>query len=118
MVPIAPGSRRSTYVQFPFSPQVAVTLAKEELLVPGYTPSVADTALDFEDRYVKAYAAMPKKTVARISVRMMSLVTLGGCEGRWSRRFYGIHPLAYLGYHFEKGTDSYLVLYRVVVAVE
>ena len=71
MVLIAPGSRMSTHVQFPFGPQVAVTLAKEELLVPGHTPSVADTALDFEDRYVNAYAAIPTKTVARISVRMM-----------------------------------------------
>ena len=69
-VPIASGSRKSTHVQFPFGPQVAVTLAKEELLVPGHMPRVVDTALDFEDRYVKAYAAIPTKTVARIA-RMM-----------------------------------------------
>lgn len=57
-------------MQFPFGPQAAVTLAKEGLLVPDM-PRVADTALDFEDRYVKAYAAILTKTVARIAVRMM-----------------------------------------------
>lgn len=70
-------------MQFPFGPQVAVTLAKEELLVPGHMPRVADTALDFEDRSVKAYAAIPTKTVARI------------------------RPLAYLSYHFEKCSCCY-----------
>jgi len=45
-----PGSLKSTHVQFPIPPKLAVTLLPAGTLkfpIPGYTPKVAATAVDF-----------------------------------------------------------------------